>query len=332
MKGIARTIFRTARRAWRRALGVFSSRQRAAAFFDEIDEQLEDSDEALEKSQQKHAKEISHLQEELAQLTSDVTAHLQFAKEAVAYALFLEQARVKWIKEHMAKVTPIMYKHGWWVIGRLPEAAYEYILENQDALTLADLGAVINQHFSQDNCKTLEETVEAWNAAPFLPRRAIFGAALWAHRQKKYLLSVPTLTVQVEGVIRSFVSANKKFTHRRFQKVLNEFKKSFAVLSDIPTDRPASLKEVIAIINYYNLRALEALYDAYAPERHQDPVSIRRHAIAHGLWTNYDSEEFSLKLFLQLDMLHSMLVQLTHQEAIGLFPQPSPRRVSKLPI
>jgi hypothetical protein len=323
LKGTARSIFRGARRSYRRALGFFSSRQRAAAIRDRVYEHIEDADEAIAKLQDAHAIHVPRLQKELNQLSSDLNDANQLADAAIVFAFHQRKARAEQIKERLARVTPIMYTHGWWVIGRLPDSVYEYILANQNSLTRASLGALIIQHFSQDDYKALVETVEGWNATAFLTRRSIFGDALWAHRHRKYLLSVPALTLQVEGVIRSFVSSTKRFSHRRFQRVLSEFKKSFAILSDIPADRPATMKEVIAIINYYDLRALEALYDSYAPEEHQDPVSIQRHAIAHGLWTNYDSEEFSLRLFLQLDMLHSMLVQLTHQEPLGLSSEPS---------
>lgn len=53
-----------------------------------------------------------------------------------------------------------------------------------------------------------------------------------------------------------------------------------------------------------------ALYATYAPESHQEPDGLLRHAVAHGLWLNYGKVELSTRLFLLLDMLHSMLRQL----------------------
>jgi len=63
----------------------------------------------------------------------------------------------------------------------------------------------IVEYFNKHECKELEDIVNSWKLESFSNNKKIFQDALWAHKESKYTLTVPTLTIQVEGVIRSYL-------------------------------------------------------------------------------------------------------------------------------
>ena len=69
-------------------------------------------------------------------------------------------------------------------------------------------------------------------------------------------------------------------------------------------------QDIQALINYHNLAFLESLYAHYNPTNRMEPVALNRHALAHGLWLTYASEEASTRSFLFLDMVHSLVDEL----------------------
>ena len=310
-------VIRAIRKIYRKILGPFSSRLRAAALKDSILEHIADADAKLLEIQKTKNANLEQIDAELMQLSSEVeeantllrTVTLD-AQLSLAQSLIKLKARFQEIDQCLAKAAIIMDKNGWWVVGHLPLPFYEHLVKLGDRVIPKKLDELIIDYFNRNDAAKLCEVVEGWKADAFRERKGIFTDALWAHQNGKYMVSIPALILQVEGVIRSFVEAQDNFSNRSFRKVLDEFKKRFATLASVPTDRPATTEEVISIENYYNLRTLETLYESYSPENHQDPDAMRRHAIAHGLWINYGSVEFSTKIFLQLDMLHSMLRQL----------------------
>src|ERR1700682_1507141 len=89
----------------------------------------------------------------------------------------------------------------------------------------------------------------------------------------------------------------------------NTFLGEFQVIAAIPIGKNFSNQEIDALRNYHNLEFLKILFATYDPVA--APYVPNRHGIAHGLDTDYPTEERSARLFLLLDMLHEMLEGLT---------------------
>ncbi|HKQ06821.1 MAG TPA: hypothetical protein VJ464_16925 [Blastocatellia bacterium] len=215
------------------------------------------------------------------------------------------------MKAEMAKSSEVMYKHGWWVINDLPMSFYRVIIAHEGNLTAHDLTQYIVGHFNSNECQELANIVQGWDASGFSERKKIFEDALWAHKEGKYTLTVPTLIIQIEGIIREFIKTEDAgFTAWRFETVKKRFTDKFVTLDTIPAADQISLDDVQAIANYHNLAMLERIYVDYNPSNHAEPGDVNRHAVSHGLWLTYSTVEASTRLILLLDMLHSMLKQL----------------------
>jgi len=215
----------------------------------------------------------------------------------------------------LAKASGIMFRNGWWIVHCLPLTFYREIVEQEDAVTPQELTRVVLEYLNRNRGQRIAEVVKHWEVNAFQQRAAIFQDALWAHKRKKYTLTVPVLVFQVEGIIREFIkTSDNNFTAWRFETVRKKFKEKFDRLSSIPEGRKITYDDVSAIENYYNLEMLERLYSDYDPRDHADPDDVNRNAIGHGLWMNYATIESSTRLFLFLDMLHSMLRQLEHRD------------------
>lgn len=200
----------------------------------------------------------------------------------------------------------IMEKNGWWILPSLPLAFYSSrLIRVKDQITPETLTTLITRYANEDSCAELTRIVSAWTVDFFQRRKGIFEQTLWVHCREKYAVTVPALVVQIEGIIRDFVEVEVGFTSWHFDRVRDRFTKKFGQIEAVPQE-----ERMEAIMNFYNLKALERLYNAHSPTSHADPSDVNRHALSHGLWLSYAKEEYSTKLFLLLDMLHSMLHQL----------------------
>jgi hypothetical protein len=211
----------------------------------------------------------------------------------------------------LAKASAIMASNGWWIVGSLPISFYGKLIEIEDQVDSSEITDYITAFANENDCKQLVDIVDSWEVDVFQHRKEIFEQALWAHIRKKFALTVPALIVQVEGVIREFMATyGDGFVAWRLESVIGQLKQKFSQLEVAPQEQEIGFEEVESLINYHNLNTLEKLYDAYDPRSHDDPSDVNRNAISHGLWLSYSTSEFSTKLFLLLDMLHSMFHQL----------------------
>jgi len=211
----------------------------------------------------------------------------------------------------IAQASVIMANNGWWVVRFLPIAFYSKLINVEHEITPGELTGFITNYANRKRCEQLTKMVSTWDVDIFRSRKEIFEQALWAHARKKYAVTVPALIVQVEGIIREFVASyDGGFTSWRLEPIMNRFKQKFAQIESAPQKQEMDFAEVEALMNYHNLKTLEKLYAAYDPRSHTDPSDVNRNAVSHGLWLSYSTKETSTKLFLLLDMLHSMLHQL----------------------
>lgn len=216
------------------------------------------------------------------------------------------------VNRDLAVAAVIMNNNGWWLVGCMDAVFFRRLPEYEAQVTPDALTKIIVDSVNSDECGDLTDIVNAWTLPSYEARKAIFQDALWAHKEGKYTLTVPTLVVQVEGIIREFISSEDSFTSYRFPAIKARFDQKFIQITHTTTNPTLVTPEQLqGIINYYNLAALERLFTNYQPDAHVEPADINRHAASHGLWINYGTIEHSTKLFLLLDMLYSMLQQLS---------------------
>ncbi|MFY9823910.1 MAG: hypothetical protein WAM82_21200 [Thermoanaerobaculia bacterium] len=224
-------------------------------------------------------------------------------------------ASFKKLNPILAQASVIMTENGWWIVRFFSIDFYRELIKAKDSITPEALTNYITRQANLRRCEQLENIVESWKVDAFQRRKENFSQALWVHRRKKYCVTVPALILHIEGIIREFVANDDGFTAWRFESVLNSFKRKFAKIEAAPPRKEIEFNEVNALVNYHNLKTLEKLYSIYDPGSHIDPDDLNRHAVSHGLWLHYSTVEISTKLFLLLDMLHSMLHQLTRNRA-----------------
>lgn len=210
-----------------------------------------------------------------------------------------------------AQASEIMAQNGWWIVGFLPMPFYVELIRIRDRVTFDEITEYITHYANDKKCAELTSIVNTWESHIFEDREEIFKQALWAHYRKKYAVTVPALIVQFEGIVRDFIEIHDGKTKWRFENVLPLFNQKFAQIEAAPEKQEMEWGEIEALMNYHNLKSLKKLYEGHAPNSHAAPSDVNRHAVGHGLWLGYATEEISTKCFLLLDMLHSMLRQLT---------------------
>jgi hypothetical protein len=129
----------------------------------------------------------------------------------------------------------------------------------------------------------------------------IFNAALKAHCEGSYMLSVPALLPQIEGILNEFVKVNKLGAKLgKIEKVYN------AVIGDL--DEYPLTTWAIANTLLYQLQTNTYTFTDFEIE-FRKPAKYRktnRHTILHGISTNYDKLTHSLRAFVLLDALSSL--------------------------
>jgi len=217
----------------------------------------------------------------------------------------------------MQDAAKLMNEHGWWLLMNLTIPFYLKLLEVKEHVTPEWLTSVITAEFNRDNCLELEKMVRSWSTEPFVKRRDIFDDALWAHRLGKYTLTVPTLMLQVEGIIRHFMESSYGVRAYRFADVKARFRERVRAIEELPEEEELSFAQLQLLANYYNLEYLDTVFSRYDPSQHVEPGDLNRNAMYHGLWITYASMGFSTKLFLLLDTLESVLGQLAGESPVA---------------
>ena len=143
-----------------------------------------------------------------------------------------------------------------------------------------------------------------WEVDEFESRRTLIEEAFWAHKEKKFHLSVSTLLPHLEGIITHWevnrTGANARFkTESRIKDFKNQTKSGpkspflYESVQDTTTN---------FILNGPVLSTFQNWQDIV------DPAFPNRHAVGHG---RYDSslftEETSVKVFLLLDTIRQLI-------------------------
>ena len=152
--------------------------------------------------------------------------------------------------------------------------------------------ALMKLLYGKDSWKFLEDVVNGWPSNKLFSkqRKVIIQDALWAHKNKKYSLSIPALLPIIEGICGDFCKSNKIQVSRNDAK--NKVEASLKHIEDkFFTDLCLEFIEK----QLYN--------DTNFLRSSKNKKFLNRHSILHGLNSGYSDCARSLRCFLLLDVL-----------------------------
>ena len=182
----------------------------------------------------------------------------------------------------------MLYQLKWPPPGHLSAALLDQISLSfeKGQLTAQDVDEILVHFYNKDK---LEKLVEAWSERDFIQHRMkILKAAVEAHIEGRFELSIPTLLPQIEGIIADI---SEHAVRMNFKDIEDYVESIFARNSRF---------DCVGKVFF-----LSTLLE---PFKWQDPIPFfSRHAILHGADTNYASASNSLRLILIIDQLQNSM-------------------------
>lgn len=215
-----------------------------------------------------------------ARSTRDFIEQHSYAINKIEKFFFLLAEGAAKLDEGQKKTVKKCLKSGWYPIFNM---AFTYVPDDLDF----DAGMA---HFLESHLEQIEEVL----CEKHKNRAEILKAAFSAHKQGNYILSIPPLLAQAEGICAeklgiSPFSRDKKNHIRLQDKVPPEFFNGF-------------------ILRYFNPLVLHE--DIRKKSAHVHPLQLNRNSILHGSSTEYATRENSLKAISFLSSLSSLLMVL----------------------
>lgn len=198
--------------------------------------------------------------------------------------------------ESHRRIVPVLRRRGWFAI-----APFLDVLEISSASTVFDRsgGVAFDRYlckrFSLERHKRLKRMVKGWWSVRYLKnRRGIVRAAVRAHVQGEYALSVSSLLPLADGLAAAYFRKNPSLAVARTGKAPTILVK----------DAARQLKEVrIDHVDLLNDALEKQVYQRYQFGSSRAPSSLNRHGILHGEISNFGTEKNSLRTLLLLDAL-----------------------------
>lgn len=234
---------------------------------------------------------MTHFINDIQKTFSNV-AWKQFAEQAEQAQKFIKE--LKLTEKTIIEANEALMKMGWWVYPKWPIPSLKYIADSCREGKSEDVRREIIQFFDK---KQLRLMTKDWKQNPKLKHRyKSLKDAVWAHTYKnsKYTLSIPVLLPHIEGIINENSGQEGKITHKKCIAILKEY-----LDKDLKKDRLSSLYP-LAMLRFTE-QLLSQSFEWGKPSKKG------RHPILHGHYTDYDDEEFSLKLILLIDFLQNII-------------------------
>ncbi|MFZ4662486.1 MAG: hypothetical protein ACOYNY_36090 [Caldilineaceae bacterium] len=188
---------------------------------------------------------------------------------------------------------------GWTIAPSMDRELREKVVLLHQQNKARHISQVIIGYYHRNSFEKLRDTVATWETSPlFSSRMHIFKAALKAHCEGSYTLSVPTLLPQIEGILNEYVKVNNLAAKLgKIEKVYN------AVIGDL--DEYPLTSWAIANTLLYQLQTNTFTFTNFEVEfrKSANKRKTTRHTVLHGIATNYDKPIHSLKAFVLLDAL-----------------------------
>jgi hypothetical protein len=189
---------------------------------------------------------------------------------------------------------------GWPVAPSMSPSLRKRIVELHHQGKRKFASQVIIGYYHRNSYKILRKTVESWKEHRlFIPRMHILNSALDAHCRKQYILSVPSLLPQIEGILSDFAKENSlDVRYGKIQKVYN---------TAIDAANKNSDWVIVGALTFLLENNIYSFTDFNQEiNRPFQKRKLTRHTILHGLSVNYNKSAMSLKGFLILDAIFDL--------------------------
>jgi len=212
------------------------------------------------------------------------------------------------------EIEPVFSQAGFWLSPSTPYRVFVTTrsLYRSGRLTPDIVKRIMVAVYRKDHGGAIREMIADWYADErFARRRHIVDAALNAHLAGDYVLSIPALLPQIEGIVIEFVEGGR---YGQLEPAAKEVVRMIMERSGwlMPISSTPFEKEMRKL--YAGTRQEEFSPESFREKALRDwnrsPSEIlNRHAILHGVDVDYASEENSLRAFLFLDTLHLLADQ-----------------------
>jgi hypothetical protein len=219
-------------------------------------------------------------------------------KKAIERAIspVFEQIRQSFIElpPKMQESILLLAKHGWYLDMEMPMPGILALLEALDEGNQSEIEEALCDYF-QDRLARIEESI----VKRFPHRTHLVRAAFDAHRREEYVLSIPVLLAQTDGICKEVTDQHlftkekgKPHTAKYVERwAANKFRK--ALLGPLAQTTPINASE---------------------RERPGGSDALNRHTVLHGEDVNYGSKKNSLKAISLLDYIVHVLSDAKQQK------------------
>jgi len=214
-----------------------------------------------------------------------------------------EEEREVWLNQQM--VDTLTY-YGWWYVPSMSQELIQEIFDMADAGQGSSVNARICRHYRESDFRVLAEVVNTWDDMPYFHKRhRIFRAALRGYKDREYLLVVPALLPQIEGIVRDFLSdLGITEWHVHWQAVVQ--------IMTLSQPRPKTI-----LVNSFCDLLTQIVFGKFSPQQTYNGTLLKRHPVMHGRTVSYGTQKTALRAFLALDTLHHYLQALLHEHSIS---------------
>ena len=208
-----------------------------------------------------------------------------------------------------SEISGLMIQAGFWFSpsGSLKIIHSIHELKDQGQATPENVRRVVVEVYERDNFSNLKSMVESWSKNPYFANRMhVIRDALEAHMEGKYTLSVPALLPLVEGILTEIVGRRATRAEGISGWAVNAIQSMYMDMFH-ESSKDALVAFVSGSSVYGNIDAAyftPSTFPTWLANQGLDGQQIlQRHAILHGVQTDYNSKENSLRAFLILDVL-----------------------------
>lgn len=181
------------------------------------------------------------------------------------------------LKADWPPVMDINYDHMHMIIAEHEKEDFDTFKGNLDRRLL--------EYFDE---KIIEEKLSAWRGRKILQGRIhILDAIIKAHLNDDFILSIPVLITQIEGIIAEHFNHKGKFKSKHYSEYLSDIASTSNHIPDFK-----ALKIFIENTLCQNFEWGSPI-----------PASLNRHAILHGACTDFGTKLNSVKTIVLFDLL-----------------------------
>lgn len=205
------------------------------------------------------------------------------------YILLLKEER---------ELDSVLRKNGWWILPRdITGPIQRELLTLDKNKESGEVDTYLCSLFKENNHLLLEAKLADWTKTPYLAeRKQIVQECLWAHKNAKYTLCIPSLLAIVDGLPRTLLIdlPTKNPSHNVTTKM-----KDFSAF--YRTTEPELWGESFSVI------IDDFIYQHFRFGSKKPRTPLNRHGIMHGEIFDYGTETNSLKLFLMVDTIQHFI-------------------------